>query len=848
MAKNGNIQNSLFQIDRDLSWQRLFFTEPCRRYPLIFCAIGLMTGIIIQYDLAGPLFFWGLVLLSTGLLASLYLVTVRQFYVKIGWLCMVVLVSFVSLGAIRMCVFTQLPPHHIRQRVGSEAAPVNIEGMVLTAPRVNRSKWAFSSFMFTDPSTGFYLKCTRIQTVDGWQPANGTIRIYIPHPVYDLYPADRIRAYSVLEPIESGSNPGQFDPAAYYTRQNIFIQGQIPSRQAVTVLDRNTGFLRRLRGQFQQICFNALFQDIQNETADMGLLEALLLGKRTQIKPVTWRAFEKTGLLHFISLSGMHLGIIVGLVWVICKMIGLTKPWRAVVALCAIGLFLMIVPARAPTVRAAVIACIFCLSVIVRRHTHPLNSLSLAAIVLLLIRPTFAFEPGWQLSFACVLGILFLAPTFYRHFLKWLSMIRIQPSHPLPQTLFRALAGLLATGIAAWFGGAGILLYHFNAVTPLSSIWTVLIFPLVAILMILGFIKMIVSAIIPLTAIGIGWLVNQCASVLIGTVTVFSRIGFSDIRMAAVQPTVIVVYYIFLISLLIPIRYPKRALALRGSLFVVLIGLLLWPGVHSLFNPSLTMTCLDVKHGQAIFLELPDRTTWLFDAGSLFSPNVGRRIVNPFLRHQGIGRMDGIVISHSDIDHLNGIAEILEENVVECIYPGPECRIHSNRYTMRRLDQSSKDNAVMSKSTDRLTIDPPVRIEFLWPHDAVLDKPDITINDQSLVTRLTYKDRSVLICSDIQQYAQSELLQRYPNLKADILIAPHHGSTNTLKNDFIRTINPTVVIASSSAKTDRQFQKLKEIAGTELFVTGNDGAVTTTIRPDGSVDIRSFKSKHHMRF
>ncbi len=156
----------------------------------------------------------------------------------------------------------------------------------------------------------------------------------------------------------------------------------------------------------RQTATQALLGNLSLEDRSRGLLEALLLGYRGHIDSTTYRAFRKTGLLHFISLSGMHLGILVGIIWWLCKTAGLTKPARAIICIIAIGVFLLIVPPRAPTLRAAVICLVFCLSFFFRRKSNSLNTLSLAAITLLLIRPTNLFEAGWQLSFASVLGLI----------------------------------------------------------------------------------------------------------------------------------------------------------------------------------------------------------------------------------------------------------------------------------------------------------------------------------------------------------------------------------------------------------------------------------------------------------
>ena len=160
------------------------------------------------------------------------------------------------------------------------------------------------------------------------------------------------------------------------------------------------------KGSLQKIATQALLGQSEPQDEADRLLLALVLGYRTDIDKGTIKAFRQTGLLHFICLSGMNFGMVIGFVWWVCKTAGLMKPGRAVVCMITAVLFLLVVPENAPAFRAAVMCFAFCGSFIFRRKSNPFNSLALAAIVLLLIRPTELFEADWQLSFASVLGIL----------------------------------------------------------------------------------------------------------------------------------------------------------------------------------------------------------------------------------------------------------------------------------------------------------------------------------------------------------------------------------------------------------------------------------------------------------
>ena len=184
------------------------------------------------------------------------------------------------------------------------------------------------------------------------------------------------------------------------------------------------------------------------------------------------------------------MGILAGFVWYLCRFTGLPKPLRALISIAIIILYMMIVPPRAATLRAAIICISFFLSIILRQKPNPLNSLLFSAVAMLLIRPMDLFSPGFQLSYATVLGILMLYPhisdflmertldktNLYKNFF----VQKRNFSYFLKKLLLGSM-DLLCVGIAAWLGGAGILLYHFGIITPLSALWTMLVFPMVQI-------------------------------------------------------------------------------------------------------------------------------------------------------------------------------------------------------------------------------------------------------------------------------------------------------------------------------------------------------------------------------
>ncbi|MBM4025984.1 MAG: MBL fold metallo-hydrolase, partial [Planctomycetes bacterium] len=598
----------------------------------------------------------------------------------------------------------------------------------------------------------------------------------------------------------------------------------------------------RLRALFAGAAARGLLDHPFSEDQSEALVEALLLGERRNLDRATNEAFRRTGLLHLISLSGMHMGILVGIVWWLCKPVGFSKRTRALVCASATGVFLLIVPPLGPILRAAVIVWAYCAALLLRRRSSALNSLALAALVLLLVQPTQLFEAGWQLSFASVAGILAFTRRIedfvHERTRDWFHRTSHE-STPVARGLKAAGCGaikVLSVGAAAWLASAGVLLYHFYNLTPLAGLWTALASPFVTAIVVLGFVKIVLSFLFPTLSLLLGHLLMICAEALIWTVNVLARIDFSYIQIGHVPLLLIVLYYGLVLSVaFVHLRRPilKRALCTALALLLVVpLGVLKWQRTH---RDHVRLTCLDVGHGQALLVQLPGTTNLLFDAGSLYHKDVGARVVIPCLDYLGLGRLHAIVASHHDVDHINGIPEVVSFRRVDRVYLGdsfftpparPAAGLLLEHLDRNRIRPEPIPAAIPAGAT-------PVRV--LWPAGDPSRRETLSENDRSLVCLIEYAGRKVLLCSDIEKPAQREILALYPALQADVVVAPHHGSAKTTDEAFLRQLAPTVLLCSCG-RTDYERGRVLRIADRgKLLFTAHEGAITVCIDRTGTV-------------
>ena len=797
--------------------------------PLLMPVLSFLLGILLQSFMAGSRFMWLGVLMGSPLILMW-----RGPHRFMRLACVMVL----ALGSLRLACYTHLPDTDISNVVTDQATLATLTGTISNTPRLVKADWAYASQHPAAPGQSFDLQVEA--------PYSGTIGVYASDPIPDLTLGTRITLHARIGRFTSAPNPGQFDLAEHQARRNCFVTAFVKSPASVQIEPEPPGLwfrILRARSLFQQRMAQTFVSPGQATSGNSAILQALLLGDRSDVPGTTLHDFQTTGLLHLISLSGLHVGILMSFVWLLSQCAGLLKPARSVLCLCVLAGFLWLVPLRAATVRAGVIAGLFCLAILLRQKLHPVNTLSLAAFILLFIRPTQLFEAGWQLSFSSVLGILLISTGLDAWCRKRLLVYCPVPKSPfgrIGHKLLRSSLTLLAVGLGAWLGSAGLLAYHFYCITPLSMIYTLIALPVVALILMVGFVHILAALICPLVHPMSLAILAPLGGGLVAMVHGLALIPGSRILLGCVSWMPVTLYY----GLLLPGLLWKKG-SISRTLIALALGLpLAWVQGPKLWRgspPVLELTSLSVGHGQALVLHVPGHHTFLFDAGSLYQKDIGRRIVSAYLDYRGISALDAIVASHSDADHINGIPEILQHCRVDHIY-APAIMI----------DQAQKDQGpapwlqaylktkgrTLERFPARLILDRGLTIEQLWP------APDtgtqyLSDNNASLVLLIEYSGRTILITSDIEQATQHRLMELYPHLQPDILLAPHHGSLTTLSDRFLSRLAPKTILCSCGASA---FRRNRVIKTPTTYHTPRHGAITLSLHKQGPVTVDTWLS------
>jgi competence protein ComEC len=264
-------------------------------------------------------------------------------------------------------------------------------------------------------------------------------------------------------------------------------------------------------------------------------------------------------------------------------------------------------------------------------------------------------------------------------------------------------------------------------------------------------------------------------------------------------------------------------------------------------DPSLRVTFLDVGQGDAAVIEAPGGAVVLVDGGGSFddSFDTGERIVEPFLRARGISRVDLVALSHPHPDHLNGLRRILRRFPVGALWTSGDDG-HNPEYT--HLVALAREHGVPTpvpapSALGGARLEPEGPFIASAAGEAIGPPPGLSVNDASLVLRLSFAGRAVLFPGDLEADGEGELVGRRAvgqPVAADVLKVPHHGSRTSSSDELVDAVHPALAVISLGWRNRFHFpapEVLQRYAarGARVLRTDRDGAVTVTLAPDGRV-------------
>ncbi len=679
-------------------------------------------------------------------------------------------------------------------------------------------------------------------------------------PPVDLLPGKKLLARARISHPTRYGTPGSFDYPAFLAQKSIYTTGWIDSPVLIKTLESpdNPSSLHKLRFLPEQIRHRVnRFLETALPHNQSSLYKAILTGDRAAVNPATLEEFKASGAIHLLAISGLHMGLIaigLGLVinyflrrstWLLLH----TSVWK-IAALLTFPLLLcyaLIAGFQVPVVRALIMTSVFLLAILFDRQWHVPTNIAIAALLILIIYPASLFTVSFQLSFAAVISIAAVLPQIN---IKGKNNDETTIS-PIRQKIYSALKGAVLLSCAATAGTLPLLLYYFNRFSTLSVFSTLLLEPLLCFWALsLGLISCPFIFFAPELShmlLNIGAVGIQAADAINSRL---AALPFSSVWMPTPTFLQIFAYYLLFFSLL----FLKKKRPARITSAICLLLLAATPAFYRSMEQNSqadTVAILDVGQGNAVVVGLAGGGHVLIDGGGAYSDrfDAGRNIIAPYLWKKRITRLEGVVISHPDADHYNGLFFILERFKPRILW----------------INGQGADGTMYAELLDRakrlgIGVHVPDGNETLLQTEKsrlsnIVDyhrKNDITTdNGKSLVMRLDSQGRHFLFTGDIDRQTEKRLVEEGKVAQTDVLLLPHHGSNSSSSEEFLSAVSPYYgVISAGKRRKDRfpaaEVLKRCEEAGLTIYNTAVDGTITFSVKK-GEISATTF-AKNEEKF
>lgn len=674
----------------------------------------------------------------------------------------------------------------------------------------------------------------------------------------------RVRISGSFSLYTETTNIGQFDARNYYAARKIY--GQVKKAAIVyteppNIIGRGKECLWQLRRHLAET-----FLEVYGEE-NGALLAAMLLGERTFLSEETQSLYKAAGTLHVIAVSGLHISLLgLGLYRLLRRIFDAQAP-AAVISVLCMAAYVFLVGNPPSAVRAFIMFAMGLLAGYWKRTLDTPTALSLSAAIILMGNPFYIGQSSFLLSFLAILAIAVFQPALKEclalinpyHFplsrlLDSRRAWRLRHLDPQKVTggcheLLKKAGNGLQSSFSVWIVTLPVQLFFFSEVSLFGIFFNLLIIPLMGVILLLGIAGLFLKEIFHLFTFLTGSALTDWEITVISICRYAEGIFFAIIKAGgsladrlsfamwtpgkpAYGKMLLAFGLLLLFCLLgnlsengrtIPEKFWKYRLGILLGVILLLAG---YPA-H-----NLQITFLDVGQGDGICMELPDGRVYLMDGGSSDVSKVGNYRLVPFLKAKGIRKIDAVFLSHGDADHINGIAELLEEKQMSidciCLPAGAE---QEEFVEIRDLARARNISVRTIQAGD------------FWENNGAkfwcLNPADVTAsgNAASMVLYMEYQDFSMLLTGDLEgegEKSVAALLRSNAITGISVLKVAHHGSKNSTKEEFLRQCSPAVAVISCGEHNTyghphkETLERLNDM-GTAVYRTDCSGAVQITV-------------------
>lgn len=619
------------------------------------------------------------------------------------------------------------------------------------------------------------------------------------------------------------SNPGEFDVYRFYTNRGYLFA--VKKAEVLKTASSGNRILQSLKVfRLRQEAYLEAYLPEGNDS----IMAAMLFGNKAGMDEETKELYQKNGIAHILAISGLHISLLGMSVYRVLLHLPIPKWCILVISGMFLVLYCFMVGISASAFRALVMFSFFLVSKWLKRSYDMITAMGFAAMVWLMLYPGYLYDCGFQLSYAAIMGMGIVLPVLT----EITDSVKIKWLRKIISVFLPSLSVNLMT--------APILIYHYHELSFFSIALNLIVIPLMAPLLLCG-IGMLAAANLFGTVSGIP--ASLCAvpvNVILWIYEMGCRllelfpIGRKNI--AALSFGELFLYYSILIVMTILVK--RKSHFYQFVFPFVCIFILIIPK-----SLDFAVWTLDVGQGDCNVIFTDEGNVFIVDCGSTSKYNVGEKILIPFLKYHGVSVVDGIIITHPDEDHMNGILELMElqdeENLkTEGLYIYEKGE-HNEPQEWKEVLETAREQEipVYGISQGDILQTNTFRMKCLYPLEW---QTGLTGNDASVVLNVECGRFCGIFTGDLEAEGEKILLQEYSgngekgmHKKCDLLKVAHHGSSTSTGPRFLQWVHPNYAVIScgENNRYGHPHKEVLERLETEripYWITYKEGAIEWT--------------------
>jgi competence protein ComEC len=783
--------------------------------PCLMPVLGLIVGIALAH-------FTSSLLVLTLTLAT---ISAIGFYIyqhhPVGSTLLLAILS-VAAGAIHFYqTNSELPANHIRNYLETcplEALPhVELTGTIVSPATINQPRRTFPYHSSPNLRTRFLLQADRLKALGKTTHVTGLVEVSLPD-MHDSYrPGMKVHLVGRLSSIKTTKPKLSCLKAFTYYQDNlIFARISLKDSDSIVTESMDSCSTPALFNRIQEWAHGLLLgNEPPTGPYTDDLLDAVILGKQNFVENEFNQAMTRIGANHFLAVSGFNLAVLAMGLWFIGQGLGLRRNFILLLIIGSTIFYGIVTDFRPSVTRATIMILIVCLGQLRNRRSDTLNALALSAGIILIINPNQLFQPGFQLSFAATLGLIKLSAPIHQA----LASYSIFPDHPLgtggliAKGLEDQIRQLLSASLAASLGAFPLVMYHFNLLSLIGPIGSVVLYPAATFLTLAGFAQLFIAATLPVLNPFIGALTNWTAILLSNLAILLGKIPGSSLTVASPQWSMVIGFMIVLFT-------PQIRRKFLWSLLIIAMYLSSW--LYDSRNSSPWLYVTGPGQGQSVIINTGQGLA-MIDIGAAQTGQAAKLVSQ--LACQYLTQPLFVVLTSPDQKFFNDFWS-LKEKFPQTAVMIPESFSHfspSYEPVAKLMEDLSFNHQAVSEGTTVKLKNSGLQLLYMPEYELSTSEP--VRSTPGSVILMEYEEQKVLMTSVLTPMTCKLIELNYPNLKADLLIVSGSATCGKAMEDLIHHagIKKIVIGGWLNRNLQRQWEQMERRTGCCVIEISQEG-------------------------